>query len=127
MIAKKSQPRAKRKQGSTFGVRLATLRRAIGFTQVELGSKVNVSGRMIAHYENTAQYPPAQIIPLLAKVLKVSVEELLVLKPLKDEFAPKDLRKWRQLKKFERLAPKDQKAVLRFIQTLPEANQEKLV
>lgn len=121
MIAKKSVPRAKRIHGSPFGERLATLRRAKGLTQKELGDLVGVSGRMIAHYENIASYPPANFIPLLAKVLKASIEELMGLKPLKDDFSPKNIRKWRQLKKFERLSLKDQKSVLRFIQTLPEA------
>ena len=60
-----------------FGKRLASLRKAGGLTQQELGDKVGVSRRVIAYYEGETNYPPAHLIVPLAKALNVSTDELL--------------------------------------------------
>lgn len=60
-----------------FGSRLVTLRKATGFTQKELATRIGVSRRVIAYYEGETEHPPTQILPRLAHVLNVSVEVLL--------------------------------------------------
>ena len=60
-----------------FGGRLVTLRKAAGFTQEELATRIAVSRRVIAYYEGETVHPPTQILPRLAHVLNVSVEVLL--------------------------------------------------
>lgn len=37
--------------GNDFGERLAALRKAAGFTQVELAAELGISQRMVAYYE----------------------------------------------------------------------------
>jgi transcriptional regulator with XRE-family HTH domain len=61
----------------SFGRRLAQIRKAKGLTQTELGSRIGVSQRIMHHYENKAEYPPAQKIIDLARALDMSVDELL--------------------------------------------------
>ncbi len=46
-------------QETTFGGRLAPLRRAAGYTQVELAQALEISQRMVAYYESPAANPPA--------------------------------------------------------------------
>ena len=69
--------KAKTSNKVTFGQRLAKIRRAKGLTQKELGQRVGVSQRIIHHYENKAEYPPAPKIIELAQALSMTVEKLL--------------------------------------------------
>jgi transcriptional regulator with XRE-family HTH domain len=65
------------KNKPSFGRRLAQIRKGKGLTQVELGKMIGVSQRIIHHYENKAEYPPAQKIIELAQALNMSIDELL--------------------------------------------------
>src|SRR5881628_3620547 len=69
----------------TFGQRLARLRKARGFSQTELGQTLGVSQRMMTYYEREAERPPAHLLPPLAEALRVSVDELLGLRPVKEK------------------------------------------
>jgi transcriptional regulator with XRE-family HTH domain len=55
-----------------FGERLASLRKAAGFTQVELAAELGISQRMVAYYES----PAANLLPQIAAALGVSIDEL---------------------------------------------------
>lgn len=102
-----------------FGQRLATLRKSRGLTQTELGDKVGVSYRVIAYYEGETNYPPAHLLPGLAKALKISVEELLgIKKGRRQEEEPQAAALLRKLKKAERLPKRDQKALLHFLEAM---------
>jgi transcriptional regulator with XRE-family HTH domain len=59
-----------------FGERLATLRRAAGFTQVELAAELGISQRMVAYYESPNATPPAPLLPSIAASLGVSIDDL---------------------------------------------------
>jgi transcriptional regulator with XRE-family HTH domain len=113
------------KQTSTiegFGERLADLRKATGLTQKQLGEKVGVSNRVIAYYEGETDYPPAHLIEPLAKALKVSSDELLGLKRIKQQLNPEHAALWRRLKKIETLSKRDQKALLHYLDALVTKN-----
>ncbi|HSI56363.1 MAG TPA: helix-turn-helix transcriptional regulator [Ideonella sp.] len=56
----------------SFGERLASLRKAAGFTQIELG----VSPRMVAYYESPAATPPANLLPQITTALGVTIDEM---------------------------------------------------
>lgn len=101
-----------------FGKRLSILRKAKGITQKELAERIGTSQRMIAYYEGSSNYIPANLLPYMAKILKVSVDELLGIKHLKDEFTPKNIRIWKRLKVIEQLPAKDQKSVLHYVEAL---------
>lgn len=46
-----------------FGTRMAELRKAAGYTQVELAKQLGISQRMISYYEGRADPPPTGILP----------------------------------------------------------------
>jgi transcriptional regulator with XRE-family HTH domain len=62
---------------TAFGRRLAETREQAGLSQAELGEKLGMSQRAVAHWERkkTALHP--EQLEALAKVLKVSVDELV--------------------------------------------------
>jgi len=87
-------------------------------SQEELGKKVGISKRMIAHYESSRGDPSIETLRILADALKVTVSYLTgesAQKGIKDELNPK-LR--RHLEKLQKLSPKDQQAVMRMVDGL---------
>ena len=66
-----------------FGERLAALRKAAGYTQIQLAEILGISQRMVAYYENTSDLPIAKMLRHLARILNVTADELVGLAPLK--------------------------------------------
>lgn len=65
-----------------FGARLAELRKAAGYTQVELADEIGISQRMISYYEKTDDHPIAKVLRHLAQALEVTTDELLGVAPM---------------------------------------------
>lgn len=78
-----------------FGARLAELRKAAGYTQVELAEALGMSQRMIAYYESIENNPLAKILRLLAQTLRVSTDELLGVSPPRSKSPKRTVRKSR--------------------------------
>ncbi len=84
-------------QKETLGKRIAQLRKEKGLTQEQLAEKVGVSAQAVSKWENDISCPDITLLPLLADILGVTVDELLGVKPIephviildKDEM-PKD-------------------------------------
>lgn len=93
-----------------FGKRLAELRKSKGLTQAELGKKIGVSQRVIAYYEGETSYPPAALLPKIAKVLSVSIDDLFINKEDPEKSVNQKL--WRKLRKIEELSPRNKKRFL---------------
>ena len=70
---------------TTIGKRIAALRREKGLKQEELAEKLGVSAQAVSKWENDQTCPDISLLPLLAKTLGVSVDELL---SGKEESAP---------------------------------------
>ena len=62
---------------TTLGKRIAALRREKELKQDELAAKLGVSPQAVSKWENDQTCPDISILPLLAKILGVSVDELL--------------------------------------------------
>jgi transcriptional regulator with XRE-family HTH domain len=60
----------------SFGARLASLRKAAGFTQIELAAEPGISQRMAAYGESPQSTPPANLLPQIATALGVTIDEL---------------------------------------------------
>jgi transcriptional regulator with XRE-family HTH domain len=106
---------------SAFGERLAELRAERGITQIQLAEMIGSSQRAISAYETVAEYPPTPVVVELAKVLKVSADELLGLKPPKRAAKTEDPEVRRLWKKFQQvlaLPEKDRRAVIRLVNSL---------
>ncbi len=118
----------KRIEGSNqteFGSRMAKLRKAAGFSQRSLATELGISQRMVAYYEKETEYPPSGILPDLARVLGVSTDELLGLKPVKIAAkSSKDKRLWHRFQQIEKLPEKDRRQIKLLIETFLE--KEKL-
>jgi len=114
----------KKKEDSSFGPRLAALRKARGLTQVQLAEATKTTQRSISYYENDDGVPPSSIVMVLAQALHVSADELLGLKPspkappvaMDDD--PETRRLWKRFQMVTQLPEKDQRAVIRLIHSL---------
>ena len=103
---------------SPFGRRLKEMRQTRGLTQIELAKIVGGTQKMITHYENRVKFPPVDMIPKLAKALKVSADELLGIKPLKDGDLPKNKNLLRRFTVIGKLPLRDQRSIFSFINAL---------
>jgi transcriptional regulator with XRE-family HTH domain len=104
---------------------MAGLRQAAGYSQRELASELGISQRMVAYYEGETDYPPAGILPDLARVLGVSTDQLLGAKPVRSATKkPQDTRLWRRFKQVEKLPAKERRQLLQLIDAFLE--REKL-
>ncbi len=70
---------------NSFGTFLSELRKESKMTQAVLAEKLNISNRTISKWENGDGYPDITILPQIAEIFGVTVDELL-----KGERAPKD-------------------------------------
>jgi len=107
-------PKQAKKAVASFGKRLASLRKAAGYTQQELADAIGVTRRMIAYYEGETKHPPATLLPELAGALRVSTDELLGITPVKQTMTT-NRRLQRRMQQFNQLPKRDQEALLRTI------------
>ena len=61
----------------TLGKRIGALRREKGLKQDELAEKLGISPQAVSKWETDQTCPDISLLPLLAKILGVSVDELL--------------------------------------------------
>jgi transcriptional regulator with XRE-family HTH domain len=111
---------------SSFGERLQAIRKTRGLTQVQLAEAAETTQRAISYYETEAGFPPAPAVIALATALKVSTDELLGVKPSRPDRAHNDPETRRQWKRFQRIASlpeRDQKAVIRLVNSLAAAGE----
>lgn len=114
----------KKKEDASFGPRLAALRKARGLTQVQLAEVTKTTQRSISYYETDDGVPPSSIVMALARALQVSADELLGLKPPPKTAAPsgdgdaETRRLWKRFQAVTQLPEKDQRAVIRLINSL---------
>ena len=64
-------------ENESFGRRIARLRLMKGRTQERLANLANVSAQAVSKWENDLSYPDIMLLPVLADVFGVSVDELL--------------------------------------------------
>lgn len=60
-----------------LGARIAELRKGAGITQVQMAAVLAVSQQTINAYETGARRVPVSALPVLARALAVSIEELI--------------------------------------------------
>lgn len=61
-----------------IGATISDLRKRSGLTQAELAEKLNISNKTISKWENGQGYPDITYLPMISKLLGVSVDDLLV-------------------------------------------------
>ncbi len=60
-----------------LGKRVALYRKEMGLTQAELAETLGISQQLIAAYEAGARKIPASLLPVLAKLFAISLEQLV--------------------------------------------------
>jgi transcriptional regulator with XRE-family HTH domain len=111
----------KRYGETSFGERLQAIRKARGLTQVQLAEAAGTTQRAISYYETEAGFPPAPAVIDLAGALRISTDELLGVKAPKVERIHDDSearRTWKRFQMVATLPERDQKAVIRLINSL---------
>ena len=111
---------------SSFGERLMGLRKARGMTQIQLAKAAKTTQRAISYYENEAGFPPAPAVIGLARALHVTADELLGIEPQSREASkfeqvtndPESMRQWKRFQRVTLLPERDQRAVIRLINSL---------
>lgn len=58
-----------------FGRNLRRLRLEVKLTQAELAAKLSIDQRQVSRYESGKNKPSVDILPSLAKVLQVEIEQ----------------------------------------------------
>ena len=61
----------------TLGKRIAEYRKEMGLTQTDLAEALGISQQLIAAYEAGLRKIPASMLPVLAKLFAVSLEQLV--------------------------------------------------
>ena len=101
-----------------FCERLAEVRKSRGLTQAELGKMVRVSNRVVSYYERDGAQPPGPLLADLCRALRVSMEELLGRKPVKEKGDPRRARLVKRLMRVEQLPKRDQQTVFKIVDGL---------
>lgn len=106
--------------GESFGERLARLRQAAGYSQREFAAEVGISQRMVVYYEKASERIPLQLLPVFAKVLRVSSDQLLGIEPVKGNGRTHDNRLWRRFSQVEKLPASRRKQITQIMDAFLE-------
>ena len=79
---------------------------------------VKVSNRVISYYERDGAQPPGPLLADLCRGLRVSLEELLGRKPVKEKGDPRRARLLKRLLRVEQLPRRDQQTVFKIVDGL---------
>lgn len=103
------------KQPTESGARLAAFRKAAGLSQVQLSQALGIPQRTLSFYEREAEAMPSSLLPRLATILGVSVEDLLGMKNGSSSRRGPKSRLDRQLEAVKRLPRGEQDFVGKFL------------
>jgi transcriptional regulator with XRE-family HTH domain len=112
------------KTRTQFAENLATARKAKGLSQRELARLVKVTPRVIGLYETIIKNPTPDIVVRIAGALRVSIDELMGHKPIKNN-EPTSRMVTKTVRKLEHLPPKEQKKLLDYINLLDFNNSRR--
>ena len=77
-----------------IGKQIANVRKTRGFSQYDLSDMTGISQRMICYYETSDNAPPLEQLIKISKALKVTLDELVGVKWIKETLSPKDIKLW---------------------------------
>jgi transcriptional regulator with XRE-family HTH domain len=109
-----------KKNKSEVGGRIMELRQGLGLTQRQLAEKLGVPQSNVAYWEAKAPAPPGEVLPSLAKVLLVSVDELLGVAPVRPKCLPAKGRLQQVFEQASKLPRRQQQKVAEFVEAFVE-------
>lgn len=80
---------------------------------------------MIAYYEKQAQQPPTHALPVLAKALGVSIDQLFGVEKIKTDGKNRDMHLWRRFSQVEKLNTKEKRQIIQLLDTFIEKERLK--
>jgi transcriptional regulator with XRE-family HTH domain len=98
------------------------LRKENGWTQADLAKQLHCSQELIAAYENKRRKPTIDKIPDIAKIFRISINELYGSDFFAERQEPINHKLVKKLRSVENLPPKAQKKVVDFINLVVKAN-----
>lgn len=102
--------------------RLRALRLQEGLTQARLGERAGTSQAIVSDIERGKLRPNPELLAAFATALGVSADQLLGLEqPDQPRIDPDQQRLWKKFRKLQQLPDKDQRAVLRLLNSLTRA------
>lgn len=102
----------------TIGKKLREIRKRRGLTQTELAEKLGIGQVLVSQYELGGARVHGALVAAFAKALRTSADEILGLKPSKENGAMKDRRFLRRLEQIDRLPRRKKDALLTTIDAL---------
>src|SRR5262249_6810394 len=93
-----------------IGRRLRDLRSKRGLSQAEIALELGFHQSLVSEYERGTVRVPSSILAALAGILRASADQLLGLKPLKENGAVKERRFIRRLERIEKLPKRAKQA-----------------
>ena len=72
----------------TLGKHVAKLRKELGMTQAKLAETLGISQQLVAAYETGGRKIPASLLPLLAKLFAISLDQLVGMETLPAKRCP---------------------------------------
>jgi transcriptional regulator with XRE-family HTH domain len=99
----------------TIAKRLRDLRKARGLTQSEIAAQLAIPQTLLSEYERGTVRLHGAMVAALAKTLHVTTDELLGLKPLKENGSFQDRRFFRRLQRIEQLPRRAKQTLLKTI------------
>jgi transcriptional regulator with XRE-family HTH domain len=102
-----------------FGERLKELREKRGLTQEDFAASIHTHWTQVSRYERGLQFPTADRLAAMAKVLRTSTDALLFGKPKREEKIEfKNLRLYERFRALDDLPRQDQDVALQLIDAL---------
>jgi transcriptional regulator with XRE-family HTH domain len=111
--------------GERFGERLARLRQSVGYSQRVFASEVGISQRMVVYYEKECERIPVWLLPMFAKALKVTTDQLLGLEKEEDSGHTRDNRLWRRFSQVEKLPSPKRKQIVQILDAFLESEKRR--
>jgi len=109
-----------------IGHTIRTLRKARGWTQVELAQKLNASQKVVTTYENNQRTPTLENLKKLAALFEVSIDEIVGMKDVEITEQQPHLHRNSRVAKiqdlYEKLPPLEQRSILKQIKALIESS-----
>lgn len=105
-----------------LGKRVAGLRKELGMTQAQLAESLGISQQLIAAYETGSRKIPASMLPTLAKLFAVSLEQLAGMETLPAKRGPASMLQ-RQIEQIGLMPRAKQKFITEMLEALIKQQQ----
>jgi transcriptional regulator with XRE-family HTH domain len=105
-----------------LGKRVAELRKEMGITQTQLAETLEISQQLIAAYEAGTRKIPASMLPKLARLFAVSLEELVGIEKMPAKRGPASILQ-RQIEQIGSMPRAKQKFITEMLEALIKQQQ----